>query len=98
MDMTSHRLFWADLVDRPHTLDEEVVRQVVEPILRRTSVEDFNAGFNYGDLGDVIDRALVAELGVWVMGWRWNHGEGGPVDSSWDDKTCEPFSHLQMES
>ncbi|HET9953132.1 MAG TPA: Fic family protein [Polyangiaceae bacterium] len=71
-------LRWTDVDPATRAFDEGAVRAIVKPLLSAplTTSEARRAA------EDRIDRALLAELGHWVAGWRWAASEpgcGGPV-------------------
>jgi hypothetical protein len=74
-------LAWSDVDPTTRRFDPAAARRVATELVT-AAVGD--PGVDRDALADDIDRALLAEYGAWVAGWRWSTSEpgcGGPVRS-----------------
>ncbi len=82
------QLPWADVDPAGQRFSIEEVERVVHAALDR---RDLRGDTHRRRAEDAIDRALIAEFGWWMAGWRWTASEpgcGGPVSGY----CCAPHS------
>ncbi|MGE3674290.1 MAG: Fic family protein [Polyangiaceae bacterium] len=71
-------LRWCDVDPQTHAFNPARVAATLERVITESPRLDRERG----ELEQHVDRALIAEFGHWVAGWRWNPSEpgcGGPV-------------------
>jgi hypothetical protein len=76
-------LAWSDVDPTTRRFDPAAARRVATELVTAAAAGDPRA-LDRDALADDIDRALLAEYGAWVAGWRWSTSEpgcGGPVRS-----------------
>jgi hypothetical protein len=72
------KLSWEDMSAGLSPLDKERVESIARQCVAAIPASDTYLG-NKDQLESSLDNALIADFGIWIAGWNWALGGGGPV-------------------